>query len=318
MLGAAAHARIHVLTGGRWGDALAPAVRALQQPLPWWLLLFLPLLAGLSQLYPWAADPAGWAATMSEPAAVRHWFEPAFFGLRLLVYAAGFAWLARAGRWRTPGRAALALMIYMLLGSLAAADLLMSLVAGWSSSVFGWLALTGQLTAGLAAASLLALRTEPLGAAEPGQAPVSRDLGNLLLMCVMLQAYLQFMQLLIIWAENLPREISWYVPRFQTGWSQVGVALIVLQFALPFLALLWRRVKDDPRRLAGVAAGVLAVQALGAAWLVVPSVQAHGFAAWWLLPLTLAGMPLLLFGHLAPSRAPGRAAWILEPADERP
>ena len=107
------------------------------------------------------------------------------------------------------------------------------------------------------------------------------------------------MQLLIIWAENLPREISWYLPRFQTGWADVGIALVLLQFGVPFVALLWRRVKDRPARLAGVACGFLVMQAIGAAWLVVPSVQPHGYLGWLQLPLCMAGMAAFLFGDLA-------------------
>ena len=72
-------------------------------------------------------------------------------------------------------------------------------------------------------------------------------------MWLMTWAYLAFMQLLIIWAENLPREIAWYLPRLQTGWRWIGVALVLLQFALPLLALLQRAVKDRPQRLAAVA-----------------------------------------------------------------
>ena len=174
----------------------------------------------------------------------------------------------------------------------------MSLVPAWTSSVFGWLTLIGQMTAGAAAATGLAAMSGVHAKREEGKPPVWRDLGNLMLMYVMLQAYLQFMQFLIIWAENLPREISWFEPRLQTGWWWVGLALVVLQFAAPLFALLWRGVKDDRRRLAFVAAWVVAMQAVGAAWSIVPSVQAQGFAAWWLLPLTFGGMSLVLFGHL--------------------
>jgi hypothetical protein len=138
----------------------------------------------------------------------------------------------------------------------------------------------------------------PRTARNDSRSPVWRDLGNLMLMYVLLQAYLQFMQFLIIWAENLPREISWYVPRLQTGWWIVGLALMLLQFAAPLLALLWRRVKDEPRHLARVAAGIVFMQAIGSVWTIVPSVQARGYAAWWLAPLAFAGMGLLLFGPL--------------------
>jgi hypothetical protein len=318
VLGATANGWLHTLTGGAWGELLWPSTRQLQRRLPWVLLLFLPMLLGIHVVYPWSADPQGWLASMDHPAFQQHWFDLRFFGLRLVAYALLWAWMARAGRVRQPGRAAAMMALHTLVTSLAAVDLLMSLVPAWSSSVFGWLALMGQMTAGAAASILLAA----LGGAAPRPAreapPVWRDLGNLLIMFVLVQAYLQFMQFLIIWAENLPREISWFVPRLQTGWSAVGLALVLLQFAAPLLALLWRSNKDRPRRLACIAGGLLAMQAVDAAWLVVPSVQAQGFGAWWQLPLVFGGMALLLFGQLDPrpqtDRRPSGAAWQ-EPAN---
>jgi hypothetical protein len=308
VLGAGANLRVHALTGGRWGRALAPAACALQRRLPWLLLLFLPLLAGIDVIYPWAATPAVWAAAIDHPAFQQAWFAPVFFGSRLGAYALVLWALSRgtaaagvAGAAMAPGRAALGLIAYMLVTSLAAVDLLMSLVPAWTSTVFGWLAVAGQLSTGAAAtiglAALGAAGDAP-GPMLPAQPPVWRDLGNLLLTVVLLQAYLQFMQFLIIWSGNLPREISWYLPRLRSGWSEVGLALVLGQLVLPVLALLWRSVKDAPRRLACVAGGVVAMQALGAAWMVVPSVQARGYAAWCWLPLVFAGMTLLLFGSL--------------------
>ena len=286
LLGTTAIASIHALTGGRWGQVLRPAHIALRRRTPWLLLLFLPILAGMHWLYPWSQAAQGL------------WFAPLFVGLRFVGYALGAWWLARAPEPPGSGQAAARLLGWMLAGSLAAVDLLMSLTPDWTSSIFGWLTLTGQMTSGAAAAVAL-LAFDARGRRDP----VWRDLGNLLLMFVMLQAYLQFMQFLIIWAENLPKEISWYLPRLDTGWWLVGLALILLQFAAPLLALLWRSVKDDPRRLGRVAVGMLLMQAVGCAWLVVPSVQPQGYAAWWLLPLVFGGMGLLLFGHLLPAHA---------------
>ena len=339
ILGATATGWIHGLTGGGWGEALWPVIRRMQQRMPWLLLLFLPLLTGIHVIYPWSATPARWLASMEHPAFQQAWFEPAFFGARLLVYAIAWWLMARAGRVRAAGHAAICMLAYVLLTSLAAVDLLMSLVPGWTSTVFGWLSLIGQMTAGTAAATAMAAlgsraasgrkesgtpaATATTGgptaaAAAPPRSngpPVWRDLGNLLLMYVLVQAYLQFMQFLIIWAENLPREISWFVPRLQTGWAQVGIALVLLQFALPMLALLWRSNKDRPPRLAAIAIGMLLMQAVDAVWLTVPSVQPTGFGAWWQLPPVFAGMALVVFGPLtAPAKAaPSELLWRQEP-----
>ncbi len=66
------------------------------------------------------------------------------------------------------------------------------------------------------------------------------DLGKLLLMFVMLWAYLQFSQLLIVWSGNLTGEIPWYIRRLHTPWGWVSAALLVVQFIIPFLLLLSR------------------------------------------------------------------------------
>ena len=287
MLGAQAIGCIHRLTGGRWGATLLAPIRLLRRPMAWAIPLFLPLLFGGGSLYPWWRGDAGF-----------FWFGHTFVAMRFIAYAFGIAWLSRATEAPSAGSAAARLLLWMLLGSLAAVDLLMSLTPGWTSSVFGWLVLCSQMTSGTAAAIALAA----LGPSHRQQPPPWRDLGNLLLMFVMLQAYLQFMQLLIIWAENLPREISWYLPRLEGGWRFVGLALVLLQFALPQLALLFRSVKDDRRKLGRLALVLVAVQALHGAWLVLPSVDAGSYAGWSLLPLIWAGMGLLLFGLAFPRR----------------
>jgi hypothetical protein len=175
----------------------------------------------------------------------------------------------------------------------------MSLMPGWSSTVYGWLALMNQLLAGAAAAVALAtLDAARAPPPAPHAPPLWRDLGNLLLAWLLLAAYLEFMQWLVIWSENLPREIRWYLPRVRTGWRHIGLALVLLQFALPGAALLWRRVKDAPARLRAVACTLLIAQALHAAWLVVPSIEPRARAAWGWLPPVFAAMALLLFGHL--------------------
>ena len=57
------------------------------------------------------------------------------------------------------------------------------------------------------------------------------DLGNLLLAFMMLWAYFSFSQYLIIWAGNLPAEISWYQHRLDPSWRPIGLALILFHFA---------------------------------------------------------------------------------------
>ena len=79
------------------------------------------------------------------------------------------------------------------------------------------------------------------------------DIGKLMLAFVMLFAYFSFSQWLIIWAGNLPEEISWYLHRIRGGWGLVVLVIVLFHFALPFAMLLSRDRKRAGRRLIGLA-----------------------------------------------------------------
>jgi hypothetical protein len=305
VLGCFVNAWMHALTGGAWGGPIRATALLLGRRMPWLLLALLPVALGVRLLYPWAADPDGaWLKAFARPAFVAHWLSPPLFQIRLALYALVWWWLARPASLGRKGRAAASLVVSTLVTSLAAVDLLMSLLPGWYSTAFGLVVLSAQALAGAAAAVLLAALSasgQAPSPRRPGDVPIWRDLGNLLLMWVMTWAYLAFMQFLIIWAENLPREIAWYVPRLQTGWQWIGLCLVLVQLVVPFLALLFRSVKDRPARLAAVCALLLLASALDTAWTVLPSVDAHSLHGWWLLPLTFAGLALWLFGGMLPA-----------------
>lgn len=267
VLGCFVNAWMHRLTGGGWGAPFTALVPALSRRMPWLLLGLVPVALGTGLLYPWAADRS-WIGELSRPAFPSAWLSQPFFSVRLVVYAAAWWGLTRPAWLASKGRTAAALAAYTLLTSLAAVDLLASLVAGWYSTAFGLVVLSVQALSGAALATWWAAR-------RPAPAPW-RDLGNLQLMWVMAWAYLAFMQFLVIWAEDLPGEIAWYVPRLAGSWQYVAIALVLVQLVVPFLALLFRGIKDHPGRLRWVAVLLLAATALDALWTVLPSLQAQG------------------------------------------
>ena len=306
VLGALVSVWIHALSGGRWGEALGLAALPLARGLPWLLLLFLPLAAGMARVFPWAGRDPAWTRDIDQPALQLAWSTPAAFWGRMLVYALAWWLLARPATLARKGRAAAALIVHLLVGTAAAIDLVMTLVPGWYSTATGFVVLAGGALGGLAlSTALVAWRapgrfpTPPMRPARPRVPPVWRDLGNLLLAWVMLWAYVAFVEFLIIWAEDLPREIAWYVPRLRSGWAFVGAGLIALQFGVPLVALLMRALKDDPRRLAWLALWLVLGQLAYSAWLVVPSVEPHGWAAWWLLPSLAVAMGLPVVARAA-------------------
>jgi len=298
-LGALANVWMQRLSGGQWGEAMRPVAFALARRMPWVLLLGVPVVIGIPWLYPWASPDADWLDGIARPAFVSTWLQPWFFVARLALYALVWWWLAQQRDPALPkGRAAASLLAWAMVTSLASIDLLMSLVAGWYSTGFGLIVSTSQMYGGAAFAIAVLATGRALPRPLPERPPLGRDLGNLLLMYAMTWGYLAFMQFLIIWAENLPREISWYLPRLHTGWRWFGLVVVFAYLVVPFLLLLFRALKDRAQRLATIAWGLVVAQILYSTWLVVPSVDAHSPHAGWLVPLCASGLLLVLFGSV--------------------
>jgi len=298
LLGGLANVWLHTLTGGAWGEAIRPPLLRAARWIPLACLLFLPVLLGLDQLYPWtqAHGPA------RPEQAFRHaWLSPAFFTARACAYLllwSALAWSeTRPGVRRSGGRAAVCLVAWAFSVGLAAVDWLMSLQPEWYSSLFGWLAASGQLLSGMALALLLVDR-----AAVRERLP---DLGNLLMMYVLVWAYLSYVQFLIIWAADLPREIAWYLRRGAPHWQALAWTLLVFHLAAPLCILLARRAKRAPKVLGLLAGGLLGAHLLDCWWLVLPSVEGLRMDGLWLAPAVALGFGMLAWRAL---RAEGRHA----------
>jgi hypothetical protein len=277
LMGGLANLWLHNLTGGRWGEPLRGPLLANARWVPLAALAFVPVLFALPLLYPWAAQAARgvarFAGELSAPGFKNLWLMPGFFIGRSVVYLvlwSALAWLARRpGRARSKGMAAAGLLLWMFSLGVASVDWIGSLQPVWSSSVFGWVAGVGQMLVGMALAILLVDRVAAIG--------VLPDLANLLLMYVMTWAYLVYVQFLIIWAGNLPHEITWYVQRSTPGWLAVAWGLAVLHCALPIAILLTRRAKLAPMLMALLAGIILAAHLLDSWWQVLPALA----APWW-------------------------------------
>jgi hypothetical protein len=116
------------------------------------------------------------------------------------------------------------------------------------------------------------------------------DLGKLLLVFVMLWAYFEFSQLVIIWSGNLTDEIPWYLHRFATSWGWLGVLLIVFEFIVPFLLLLSRPLKRNVTALCCVVGLIIVMRWVDLMWIVMPEYYQRGFRITWLnfcVPLSI-------------------------------
>ncbi len=311
-LGCLALGMVHQLTGGAWGVVIRRPIGAATRVLPIMTVLFLPIVAGMRTLYPWTDANLVAADEMLQH---KHlYLNVPFFLVRAAVYFGVWnlltyllnAWSLEQDQNPDPRLArrmqklsAIGLLGYGLTITFASFDWLMSLEPHWFSTIYGVLIMGGQ---GLAAMAFMIAVLVWLGRRPPLDRIVApahfHDLGNLMLAFVMLWAYFSFSQYLIIWAGNLPLEISWYQHRLQTGWRAVGVTLILFHFAVPFVVLLSRTVKRAPDLLIKVAIGILVLRVVDLFWLIAPEFHENGLVVHWLdvvLPLSLGALWLAAF-----------------------
>lgn len=312
-LGCLALAMVHHMSRGAWGLMVRRILEAAFRTLPFVGLLFIPILLNIRALYLWA-DPANVAGSEVMEHKAVYLNQPFFIGRAIgyFVIWSLLAWgLARMSRRQDEMPAAQGprlfsklqllagpgLVIYALTVSFAAIDWLMSLDPKWFSSIWGAYLIAGQGIEALCFIVLIGLwlnRRKPMkGVFKPVN---FHDYGKLMLAFTMLWAYFAISQYLIIWAGNLPEEISWFVERRHGGWAWMSVVLAIVHFFLPFLLLLSRDLKRDARRLAVVAVLLLGAQWLDFYWQAAPAFSPHGLSIHWLHLTAFVGIGGLWLG----------------------
>jgi len=308
-LGCMALLMVQHLSGGLWGISIRRILEASSKGLPLMAVLFLPILFGRNQLYAWMTD-----ASLTEH---NSWYlnAPGWM-LRFVLYFA--IWIgmelvlnkrsAQQDQPLTTGNrpsfqlfSGIGLLLYALTISFASVDWVMSLDPHWGSTIYGMIFMAGE---GLSALAFCIIILTTLTGYSPFREVIKpeqfRDLGKLMLAFVMLFAYFSFSQWLIIWAGNLPEEISWFLNRIHGGWGIVALMIILFHFALPFALLLSKERKKDGRRLIWLAVLLMFMRLVDIYWYVVPNfAHARGhfyFSIWYLVaPIGIGGLWLAFF-----------------------
>jgi hypothetical protein len=315
---------LQYLTGGAWGVVSRRVLEAGSRTL--WIapFLFLPLAIGVTSLYEWTHPLVGdkileHRAPYLNPLA---WVLRAalYMGLWLVMQfllnkwskqqdesanyeqAAGF--LGKATRFCGP-----TMIIFVLVVTFAAIDWVMTLDQHWYSTMFGFLFVAGW---GLSCFAFVIAVLAFLSDKEPMKHVLGKrhfhDLGKLMLALVMVWAYFNFSQYLIIWSGNLPEETAWYLTRQKGTWGIIGLMLIFFHFAFPFLVLLSRDIKRNAKYIAMLAIFILFMRLVDMFYMIGPSPriggEGHGseFLISWMdlvAPLAVGGIWLWwFFGEL--------------------
>jgi hypothetical protein len=290
-LGCMAVLMLYHMVGGGWGTVSRRILEAGMMTLPLMAVLFIPIALNLRRLYDWARPEE--LAKDPKLADIAHsYLNGNAVITRAMLYFAiwlGMAFLLR--RWsseqdtaeggarstlRFRALSAPGLVIYSLTISFGVIDWVMSLQARWISTIYGLIFVAGQA---LAAFCFVVVIETILGKRKPMsdylKSTEIHDHGKFMLAFVMVWAYFNFSQWLIIWAGNLPEEIPWFLRRINNGWGYVAMFLVLFQFAIPFAFLLSQRLKKSTSTLVVMATWLLIVRIVDIYWHVEPAVSLH-------------------------------------------
>jgi hypothetical protein len=320
-LGCMAILMLHHLVGGAWSIVIRRILESGMMTLPLMFVLFIPILLHLPRLYFWArTDVLNDPKTDPKILEIAHSYLN-FNGILLRYILYFVIWIGMAyflNRWSTEqdsiagqstlrfrALSSIGLVIYSLTISFAVIDWVMSLQARWISTIYGLIFIAGEA---LSAFCFCVVIETILGKRKPMSEYLTdtqvHDHGKLILAFVMVWTYFNFSQWLIIWAGNLPEEIPWYVRRMNGGWGEVGLFLVVFQFAVPFALLLSRQLKRKAGTLVRIASWIIFVRMVDIFWHVEPALHPTFHLSWlhFTIIAGIGGLWMAYFFHNLRSR----------------
>jgi hypothetical protein len=289
-LGSMAILMIRHLTGGGWGMVIRRILGAAMRTVPLLALLFIPIILGIHKLYIWA-QPLDQVADKH----LREHLEDITktylttngFIIRAIIYFAIWnllsfllsMWSKQTDRAGAPDNtqrfkavAGPGLILYGFTISFAAIDWVMSLDPSWISTIFGLVILIGEVLSAMCFAVVverILFDYKPMS--EMLKPDFVHDHGKWMLTFVMVWAYFNYSQWLIIWAGNLPSEITYYMRRLNGGWGYIGLFIVIFHFAVPFALLLSRPFKRNIRKLVWLAVWLMLMRYVDLFWIIEPN-----------------------------------------------
>jgi hypothetical protein len=156
---------------------------------------------------------------------------------------------------------AIFLVIFALTFSVVSFYFLLSLDAHWFSTMFAVLTFTDIVQTGTAfiavVAGLLVMTGKLEGFLNENHL---HSLAKMVFAWTGFWAYIYFCQHMLIWYANIPEETVYFLRRMENGWLPYLLLLPALKFVVPFLLLVPREAKRNPKRLVAVSVLILFAQ----------------------------------------------------------
>jgi hypothetical protein len=163
--------------------------------------------------------------------------------------------------------------VFALTLTLAAYDWLISMDPRWFSTMYAVYIFAGTFVQGIAPVTLAVVLLREHGFMKDSVSDYQlHDLGKMLFAFSTFWAYIWVCQYLLIWYGNIPEEVSHYITRTSGPWLYLFALNLLVNWVIPFLALISVRAKCTGKVLKTVAILLVFGHWLDLYLLVMPSV----------------------------------------------
>ena len=298
------------LTRSGWSVVIRRIAEHLMKNVWVFLLLFVPIIFGMYDLYHW---------THMDAVAHDHllqvkfpYLNKPFFFLRVLFYF--FCWIFIANRFFNKSvsqditadssitrflqrSATFSILLYALTQSFAFIDWVMSLTPHWYSTIFGVYFFGGSAMVSMCVITLLAIFLRTKGFLRNIiTVEHYHDMGKLSYGFMVFWSYIAFSQFFLIWYANIPEETLFFKEHFFGSWTGVTTLLCVGHFAVPFLLFMSRHVKRNLVLHSIMAIWLVFMHYVDVFWVIMPNVYKSGFSYSIIDFLVFVGIGSLFFG----------------------
>jgi hypothetical protein len=271
----------HVV-GAKWSVPLRRIPERLSALTLWMAPVGLLALLSLPVLYPWMR-PENLRDPIVGGKAV--WLNGWFFSIRvvacIVLWILAYVFFVRGSirqdndknpKFNVRARrfAPLFMVIFGITITIVAFDWISSLEPAWYSDVFGVYVFAGTFLAGLAATTLAVLYLKRRDRLPDVGSHHLYNLGGFMFAFIVFWSYIGFAQYMLMWYANLPEEVFWYQERLNGLWGPLLLGLAVVHFFVPFVILIPRAAKGEPKRLVWIAGLILAAHWLDLYWMIFP------------------------------------------------
>ncbi|MEM8896786.1 MAG: quinol:cytochrome C oxidoreductase [Bacteroidota bacterium] len=264
-MGALFFIAVHRVGNAGWQTAIRRVPEAMFGWLPFAAIGAAASFLFMDQIFEWIIIPEGQDALIDTK---RAYLNPTGFIIRSIIFFGVWILVARVLRRlstredtlgglqnfeKSLGVSAGFVVFFAISYSLFAIDWIKSLEPHWFSTIFGVYTFAGSMASAMATLTILVYFLRRQGYMKYVNDSHAQDINTYMLGFSIFWAYMWVSQFLLIWYSNIPEETIYYAKRWRTedsaylGYAPFFYLNLILNFILPFLGMLNRNARRDPR-----------------------------------------------------------------------